>query len=186
MGRKVPLKKYISPSQLSICLCSNALLFYYWKCLLFALTCFWASTYSKNWSHLSSCDTTMATVSCPLSKDFCIRPFFHIITITELLLSSSNKQCIFSSVFSGTVFVSFVFRSFCHFQKTLSPLTQNRHTCFLQISTKKAPYFQQKLYHINSWIQTWFLSGGKKPQEFHGVFKVINNWVLPHCCSHLI
>lgn len=154
-GQETTTSKYIFLlSQLSVCLFSKYLLFYYWKIFPLFWHAFWTSTYSEHWSCLSSCHTTIATVSSPFSKNFYTSPFFPCYYHCWIL---PTHHCIFSNAFPGTVCV-LVFQIFLLFPKDYKSINKAADPCFLQISIKMAPYFQQKLYHIDSWIQTCLLS----------------------------
>lgn len=114
-----------------------------------------------------------------------LQEFLHqsIFSMLLSLRNSSNTPLHFSNAFPGTVCV-LVFQIFLSFPKDYKSINQAANSCFLQISIKKAPYFQQKLYHIDSWTPTCPLS--PKTTEVHHLFKVIDNWLLPRFCLHLI
>lgn len=88
-----------------------------------------------------------------------LQKFLHqsIFSMLLSLLNSSNTPLHFSNAFPGTVCV-LVFQIFLSFPKDYKSINKAADPCFLQISIKMAPYFQQKLYHIDSWIQTCLLS----------------------------
>lgn len=120
---------------------------------------------------LSSCHTTIATVSSTLSKNFYTSPFFPCYYRCWIL---PTHHCI-SVMHSQGQFVFLFFRSFFRFQKTINKsINKAADPCFLQISIKMALYFQQKLYHIDSWIQTCPLS----PKTTGSSSSVLSYWQL--------
>lgn len=176
-GQETTTCKYIFLlSQLSACLFSKYLLFYYWKSLL----CFdmhFEHQHIQNTEAAFPRHTTIATVSSPLSKNFYISPFFPCYYRCGIL---PTHHCI-SVMRSQGQFVYLFFRSFFRFQKTTSPLTRQLILASFKSQLKRLRIFNRNCTTLIAehqpvlWVQ--------KPQKFIIFLKLLTtDFFLAFAC----